>query len=123
MIRITLSALLIGCTFLCGGCSFFAPKTQMFTVVVEPESAQIMLDGRPVLSGRAQDVSRGKDLTIIATASGFYPENRRVGRTLSKAGIVDGVIGCVLLFPLLGLISDGAWELEKDNLYIEMQKK
>ena len=123
MPRIFLFSLTIVCCCLGTGCSFVAPKTQTFSVTVEPATAQISLDGRTVTSGRTLEVDRGKDLTVLVTAPGFYPETRRVGRTLSKSGIIDGVAGCIFLFPMLGLISDGAWEQEKDHLYVELQKR
>ena len=120
-------AFLFGLTAMCcclgTGCSFVAPKTQTFSVMAEPATAKISLDGRTISSGRSLEVERGKDLTVLVTAPGFYPESRRIGRTLSKSGIIDGIAGCIFLFPWLGLISDGAWELEKDHLYVELQKR
>ena len=110
-------------TLFVSGCSFGAPQQQSFSVTAVPEDASIYINGRKVRSGQAVDVNRNKALSIAVSAPGYYSEQRSVGKILSKYGMIDGVAGCFLLVPWVGLLADGAWELELEAIHLELQKK
>ncbi|MBQ7393147.1 MAG: PEGA domain-containing protein [Lentisphaeria bacterium] len=109
--------------FFLSGCSFGAPQQQNFSVTAVPENASIYINGRKIRSGQVVTVKRNKELSIAVSAPGYYSEQRTVGKILSKYGMIDGVAGCFLLIPWAGLLADGAWELEQESIFLELQKK
>lgn len=117
------SVAVVGVVLLMSGCSFAASQKQAFSVITIPEDASVYVNGRKVRSGQQVEFSRGRDLSVAVSAPGYYSEQRSVGRILSKHGMIDGVAGCFLFVPWIGLISDGAWAFEADSIHLELQKK
>lgn len=56
----------------------------------------------------------GKDLLIEIRKPGYETQFRNPSRTLN-VGMVDAVVGVVLLIPLIGLLSSGAWRHDPAN--------
>ena len=56
------------------------------------------------------EVHRGDNLFLEIHKPGYQTQYRTSSRRLSTLGILDVVGGAILLLPLIGLISAGAWE-------------
>lgn len=86
--------------------------------------ASIMANGSPVgKTPLSFDAKRVKSLALIATAPGYSQSTKTIDRQLSKTGMLDGVGGLFLILPWLGLLSDGAWELEEDHVFMNLEKR
>jgi hypothetical protein len=93
------------------GCSIFAPSMQTIQITSSPEGAKVLAGGNAVgQTPLSFEAHRGDNLLIEIRKEGYQTQYRTTSRTLSGVGIVDVVVGCILLFPLLGLISSGAWK-------------
>ena len=67
------------------------------------------------------EAHRGDSLLIEVQKDGYQTQYRTTSRTLSGVGVLDIVGGCFLLFPLLGLISSGAWKHDRDKYGIILE--
>ena len=93
------------------GCSLFAPSMQTIHVTSSPPGAKVVAGGIPVGQTPVQfEAHRGENLLIEVQKSGYQTQYRTSSRTLSTIGILDVVGGFLLLVPLVGLLSSGAWK-------------
>lgn len=98
------------------GCSIFAPSMQTLQVSSSPDGASVVAGGKLVGETPIQfDAHRGKDLLIEVKKPGYQSQFRTTSRTLSSIGTVDVIGAYLLLLPLLGLLSSGAWKHDQDN--------
>ena len=106
------------------GCSFFAHKTQMLTVTATEDDAEIYIDGVMLGEGTvSKEVPRNKRVSVMAKKPGFAIQTRDVDRRLGTVGILDVVGAFIFLLPAFGLLSAGAWELDKDHVTIVMHEE
>ena len=104
------------------GCSLFAPSKQTIHVTSSPEGAQVLAGGQPVGQTPVQfEAHRGDNLLIEVQKTGYQTQYRTTFRTLSSIGTLDVVGGFVLLLPLLGLLSSGAWKHDPDKYGIILE--
>lgn len=93
------------------GCSLAAPGTQSIAIVPSHPKADVYVDGVQVGTGTVTAVlSRDNSHTAMAKcpgSSGIFT----IQRGLSTTGMLDIVGGVLLLVPLIGLFSAGAFEL------------
>lgn len=103
------------------GCSMFAPSTQQVTVTSSERDAQIFINGNMMGTGVASSsVKTNQDVSIMAKKDGFYPATRTIEPTLSTAGILDIIGGCIWLIPFFGLLASGSHKLDTNNITILM---
>jgi hypothetical protein len=106
------------------GCSFFARKTQTLTVTTTEDDAEIYFDGVMVGEGTvSKNVPRNKRVSIVAKKPGFVVQRRDVDRRLGTVGTLDVVGAFFIILPAFGLLSAGAWELDKDHVTIVMHEE
>mgnify|MGYP000208596996 CR=1 FL=1 len=105
------------------GCSLLMPWSQDLTVKAEPDDARIIVNGETKGKGQiTTSVSRNDPAEILVTHPDYNNTNRRVGTTLSGTGTADLIGGYFLLFPFLGFVSPGAWQLDQENMTIVLQE-
>ena len=74
----------------------------------------MLAGGKPVGQTPVQfEAHRGKDLLIEVQKPGY--QFRTTSRTLSSIGTVDVVGGFLILLPLVGLLSSGAWKRDPNT--------
>ena len=104
------------------GCSLFAPPKQTIHVTSSPEGAKVLAGGQPVGQTPVQfEAHRGDNLLIEVQKAGYQTQYRTTSRTLSSIGTLDVVGGFVLLLPLIGLLSSGAWKHDPDKYGIVLE--
>ncbi len=93
------------------GCSFFGGSSQNFAVSSNPTGATVRINGQQIgVTPLQHQVSRRGDLLVEVEKPGYKSQFRQTSRKLSGLGIADVIGGAVLLLPLIGLVSPGAWE-------------
>ncbi len=103
------------------GCSFLAPSTQKLSIRVSEPDARIYLNGTLIGEGSlSHQVNRGEKVEITVQKDGFYPVTRSVERNLSVPGRLDATGGYIILIPLLGLMSPGAYQLDTNEIDIRL---
>lgn len=109
-----MTVILVAVSF--SGCSIFAPSMQTLQVSSSPDGATVLAGGKPVGQTPVQfEAHRGKDLQIEVQKPGYKNQFRTTSRTLSSIGTVDVIGGFIILLPLLGLVSSGAWKHDPET--------
>lgn len=104
-------------------CSLGVGSTQNVTVNSNVP-AKLIANGTPVgTTPITFPAKRKQSLALIATAPGYTQSTKTVSRQMSETGIMDGVGGLFFLIPWVGLFADGAWELQEDNIYMNLEKR
>ena len=86
--------------------------------------AKIIANGTPVgTTPISFEAKRAKSLALIATAPGYSQSVKTVDRQFSQTGMLDAVGGLFLIVPWIGLVTDGAWELQENNVFLKLEKK
>jgi hypothetical protein len=86
--------------------------------------AKIIANGTPVgTTPISFEAKRAKSLALIATAPGYSQSVKTVDRQFSQTGMLDAVGGLFLIVPWIGLVTDGAWELQENNVFLNLEKK
>lgn len=102
------------------GCSAFQPKFQTVNISSIPEGADVKVDGQSF--GKAPisvQLERNKEHSIVGMY-GTRSTVRQLSPKFSSTGILD-VIGTVFfLFPGLGLLTPGAWELDSTQVVLQL---
>ena len=103
------------------GCSLFSPKTQAVGITATDPMAEIYVDGAPVGKGTVSlQLDRRRSHTVTAKANGKAGA-AAINKHISGTGVLDIVGGCLFLFPFLGVLGAGFWDLEPDNVTVYVQ--
>jgi hypothetical protein len=101
------------------GCSAFQSPRQSVTVATTTPGAIIKANGVTVgQSPVTFPAKRNQDLNLIATKSGYQDSVMQISRQTSPTFMLDAIGGWFLLFPWIGLLTPGAYELS--NTQVEM---
>ncbi|TKB69276.1 MAG: PEGA domain-containing protein [Nitrospira sp.] len=104
-------------TIALAGCSFFGGSSQNFTVSSSPTGATVRINGQQIgVTPLQYQVSRRGELLVEVEKPGYKSQFRQTSKKLSGLGIADVVGGSVILLPLIGLVSPGAWEQDPPGM-------
>src|SRR5690606_34130580 len=119
--RHLLLGLLAGLMLCLPGCSLFVSDTKDVTIRSNAPDATLFVNGREVGTGTAVvPLKRNKNHVIRAEAPDGRVATARIGRGISTTGVLDIVGGILFLFPFLGALSPGFWDLSQDYLYLDL---
>lgn len=100
------------------GCSLAVGSRQSINIMPSHPRADVYVDGNLVGKG-PQNVSMSKSSShSIMAKCGGSAGTGIIDRSLSTTGMLDLIGGLLILFPLLGLISAGAWKLNPTTLSV-----
>lgn len=103
------------------GCSFFVDPRQDVTLEASDPAARIFVDGREVGTGKAVvALKRNDSYSVRAEMADGRVAGGRIRRGVSTIGIVDIVGGVIFLFPFLGALAPGFWNLDPDYLFLRL---
>lgn len=105
------------------GCSLFAPKSETVSVNSEPQGAQVYVNG--TLKGTTPcNVSVPcKEANIIVKKDGYNSQFYTIGHSLGTCGILDIVGTVIIIVPVFGLLSSGAYTLDQHTIHAPLTKK
>ncbi|TKB90401.1 MAG: PEGA domain-containing protein [Nitrospira sp.] len=104
-------------TIALAGCSFFGGSSQNFTVSSSPTGATVRINGQQIgVTPLQHQVPRRGELLVEVEKPGYKSQFRQTSKKLSGLGIADVVGGSVILLPLIGLVSPGAWEQDPPGM-------
>ena len=104
------------------GCSLFAPRTQTVTIDGVPADATVILNGKRIQCPASLEVPRNKDLNLSVYKDGYKTFEQSYGHKIGPIGMLDLLGGYIIILPLIGLISPGAFELQQDTIYYVLEK-
>lgn len=110
-----------GLATLCG-CSIFNKGRQIITVTTDPPDSRLIINGieYPASSPQFVEVTPSREVLITAYKPYYRTRLYVVDYHLNDTGKIDAW-GGMLLFPLIGLMTNGAWELEENNIYLKLE--
>ena len=114
-------ALAVSLAILVCGCS--ALKTNKYTdvsVKCNPENSIASVNGIHKESPAVFSVVTNKDIDVSCQKPGFITSTTKVRTHITTTGVLDAIGGFFFLFPALGLISPGAWDLDQKDLEISL---
>lgn len=105
------------------GCSLFAPKSETVSVNSEPQGAQVYVN--ETLKGTTPcNVSVPcKEANIIVKKDGYNSQFYTIGHSLGTCGILDIVGTVIIIVPVFGLLSSGAYTLDQHTIHAPLTKK
>ena len=94
------------------GCSLFASSMQVVHVSTNEPDAEILIDGGFVGRGTASvNLERDRGHVVMARL-GDRVSTFAIDKEISTTGILD-LVGCFFfLFPIIGIVGDGFWDLD-----------
>ncbi len=102
------------------GCSAFRDTTQTVTIsCAEPETI-IVIDGQYKNCPLKVEAKRDRSLYIQAHKPGYNTYGRSIGYHMNATGVLDFVGGLVLLVPVIGILTPGAWDLDETNITVQL---
>ena len=117
------SCLVVAIVVVHSGCSFLAPHRQSFSVMASESDAEIYINGDFIGAGSVETrVPRNKDVSVMVKKEGFKTTTREIGTTISAIGMLDMIAGYLILFPLLGFMAPGFYQLDQNNVSIVIQE-
>lgn len=115
--------LILALSILTSGCSAFVPKTQAVNVSCSEADATMQINGGQTYPGQVRvDAQRDKPLSIACYKQGYYPAQKSVHSSLSGTGIADLLGSFIFILPIIGFFSPGAWDLDENEVTVNMVK-
>jgi len=100
------------------GCSALKPNTQLISVTCTPPDIILKINGDRQNCPAKVEVRRDSKMFIEAKKEGYDPFTKTVDYHLSDSGKADAVGLFVLFFPVFGLLTPGAWDLDQTDFNI-----
>ena len=120
VVRAAVAGMLVPALVAAQGCSLFQPHEQPLTVIPSDQSAEVYVNGRLIGTGtQTVKVKRGKDYAVMAKV-GDRAGTAHVGRKISGTGVADIIGGFIILFPFLGALSPGFWDLNPQRVSVAL---
>ena len=105
------------------GCSTMQPEKQGVRVHCVPQDSKVYVNGVRVENNATTEVYRNDNVTVTCKANGYEDFNETIGYHLNTTGTLD-LIGLVLiLVPGIGLLTKGAFSLDKTDVDYTLYKK
>lgn len=119
--NIFLAGLIVGSVIL-SGCSFYNRGYQIVTVTTDPDDATVIANGiqYPSRSPQFIETRTGREFLLSVYKPGYKESLYVVDYQLSSTGKIDAW-SSILIFPMFGLFSNGAWELKENNIKIKLE--
>lgn len=115
-------ASLIAVSVMLSGCSFYNRGYQIVTVTTDPDDATVIANGiqYPSRSPQFIETRTGREFLLSVYKPGYKESLYVVDYQLSSTGKIDAW-SSILIFPMFGLFSNGAWELKENNIKIKLE--
>lgn len=105
------------------GCSAFVPKTQAIKASCSETDAMLQINGGESYTGQAKvETRRDKVFSYTCYKQGYYPAQKSVSYSISPTGIADFIGSMIFIIPIIGVFSPGAWDLDEQDVTINMIK-
>ena len=115
--KMVLTALII----FMAGCSTMQPDKQTLKINCNPDVI-LKVNGDRYDCPAMVDVRRDKTVVVEATQPGYDNYRKEIGCHLSSQAKADAVGTAFLLFPVFGLLSAGAWDLDETEINIVLNR-
>lgn len=103
-------------------CSLFSSAYQDVTINTPNKDATICLNGRIVGKGKVTlSLPKKHSNTVTIKVGDKIVAEDYINTNFSTTGILDLIGGFFMLFPFIGLLSGGAWELDRNFVDIRLE--
>lgn len=115
-------ALLISLAVMVAGCSAAKSNTQTISVMCKQTDVTVKINGDRYNCPVKAEARRDSKMLIEATKNGYEPFSKTVDFHRSNAGIADTIGICFFFFPVFGLLTPGAWDLDQTEFNIDLKQ-
>ncbi len=101
-------------------CSLFSPGRQTVKIVPDDPNATIFVNGENMGKGVVVTRLKKTKSAAITASCGEKHGVAILSSELSPTGVLDIIGGCLFLFPFLGFMSGGAFQLDQDTVPVHL---
>ena len=116
--KMVLAAIVISTT----GCSMFQPEKQAIKFTCNIPETVLKVDGDQYNCPGVVSVRRDKKIQIEATKTGYDKYSKLIDYHLSSSAKWDAVGTVCWFFPVFGLLTPGAWDLDETEISVVLNK-
>lgn len=116
--KMILAALVI----MTAGCSTFQPDKQALKINCNIPETTLKVDGDQYSCPSIVNVRRDKKIQIEAYKTGYDRYSKTIDYHLSSSAKWDAVGTVCWFFPVFGLLSPGAWDLDETEISVVLNK-
>ena len=118
---------LIAAASMLHACAFANGRYQSITIQTNVP-AKIHIDGAYVGSTTQSeaivtDFKRGGSNYVLATAEGYESQTAPLNNGISTLGAVDVIVGCLLLVPLITLLTGHAFRMDPERVLFDLERE
>lgn len=117
-----LVAILSAALVFASGCSLTNSTLKLVTLTTDPVDCKVIANGVEYYNVSPQfiEVAPDRQMVISVYKPGYREGLYVVDYHLSSTGKIDAW-SSILIFPMFGLLSKGAWELKENNIHIKLE--
>lgn len=120
MLRKTTSIVMLALIAYINGCSAFRSSTEQVNVRCMPEGSTIMINDARFQTTASYQAQRNAPLLVRCYKQGYAPYSQTISTHLNTTGILDIVGTFFFLFPIVGLLTPGAFSLDVTDINVQL---
>lgn len=117
--RAITSILLLSLT---SACSTFQPENQTLQIKCDPNDIILKVNGDTQQCPCSINIRRDRKILVEGYKAGYTAYSKTIDYHLSKSAKLDAVGTVFLFFPIFGLLSPGAWDLDETQVSVVINK-
>ncbi|HIJ86844.1 MAG TPA: hypothetical protein HPP97_04065 [Desulfuromonadales bacterium] len=102
------------------GCSAFKDSTQTVNIQCAEPGTILQVNGQNRTCPTQIEAKRNRDLSIQAHKTGYTSYMRTIGHHFSSTGALDAVGTLLIILPVVGLFTAGAWDLDETDIMVQL---
>ena len=102
------------------GCSAFRAKTQVVSATCSEQDAVLQINDRMFRGSGQAAVQRNKGVLVTCLKPGFFPAQKYIEHSMSYAGMADFIGTLLIIAPVYGLFTPGAYDLDETSVNLPM---
>ncbi len=114
------SIVMLSLVIFINGCSAFRSSTENVNVRCTPEGSTIMINDARFQATASYPAHRDKPLVVRCYKDGYYPYTQTIDYHLNTTGVLDIVGTFFFLFPVVGLLTPGAFSLDVTDINVQL---
>ena len=104
------------------GCSAFRPDKQTVKINCNVPETILKINGDTYKCPNEVNMRRNSKVIVEAYKEGYDKYYKQIDYHLSSSAKMDIVGTCIIFFPVFGLLSAGAWDLDETEVNVVLNK-
>ena len=121
IVRMGLCIILLSQTI---ACSAFRASTQPVKFTCEPkDGVRLVVNGKKYDCPVTVEVPRNRELPVEGYKDGYAPYRRTISYHKSDTFWLDALGLCIFFFPVFGLLTPGAYDIDETDVVVTLPPK